>query len=62
MAVEIVQRPLDRSTAVVQVCMTVGLKHGRWKACMTVILTQGRVRVSTSRYMDARIDVNITVD
>ncbi len=60
--VEIVQWPLDRSTAVMQVCMTVGLKHGRWKASMTVMLTQGCIRVSTSRYTDARIDINTTAD
>ena len=58
----IVQRPLDRSTAVVQICMTVGLKYGRWQVCMTFMLMQELVRVYSSCYVYARIDVNITSD
>ena len=54
-AVGIGQRPLDREIVVVTVCTGAGLKHDRWKVCMTVMPMQGRVEVYTSRYMDARI-------
>ncbi len=47
------ERLLDRVTAV-------GLKQGRWKLCTTIMLVQRRAQVYTSRYVDARIAVNIT--